>query len=61
MSNQSKLDALQKYDEYLTDAFGDIIVCGITMDSGHVLKECDPIGYREGFNNWIDAEDINLV
>lgn len=54
-------EAESKFDEHLTEAYGAVEVCGMTMDAGKVLKECDEPAYREAFNNWVDAEDIELV
>jgi len=43
----------EMYDYYLN--FGDWpVVEGIEFAPSHVLKACDPIAYRGGFNDWLD-------
>lgn len=51
-------EALDQYDELLDEIYGEIDVCGYSMDAYRVLKEMDPIAYREGFLNWLDANDL---
>ena len=54
-------EAEKRFDDHLSEAYETVEICGLTMEQGRILKECDNIAYREAFNNWIDAEDIEIV
>ena len=47
---------LERYDEMLDECFGVVSVAGISYDTSNLLKSTDPITYRCGFNDWLDAE-----
>lgn len=51
----SEYDLEQMYDEMLDDCYGVVEVAGITYDTSRVLKECDPIAYRLGMNDYADS------
>jgi len=36
----------KEFEDMLNDTFGTVDVCGMTMDAGTVLRECDPIAFR---------------
>lgn len=56
----SESDVLQRYDEMLDEIYG-MVKCGeLEWDMSRVLKEMDPIAYREGFNDWLDSEGLEL-
>ena len=40
----------------LDDCYGPVSVCGYEYDAGRVLREMDPIAFRESFLGWIDAQ-----
>jgi hypothetical protein len=46
--------ALDMYDEILSDIYGTVEVCGMTMDAVTVLKEMDETAYREGFWDYVN-------
>ena len=49
-------DAVQDaFRDMLSDAYGTIDVCGMTMYASKVLEECDPIAFREGLLNYVDG------
>ena len=57
--------ALERYDDMLNDIPGHIMIGGMTVelsriDAARILKELDPIAYRCGFNDWLDAEGLEL-
>lgn len=54
-------EAESRFDEHLSEAHETVTICGLEMEQGRILKECDNIAYREAFNNWVDAEDIEIV
>lgn len=39
----------------LDDCYGPVSVCGYEYDAGRVLREMDPIAFRESFLAWIDG------
>jgi len=45
------------YEEMLDEVYGEVVVCGHTFRSAHVLKELSPITYRCEFLDWLDAEN----
>ena len=45
------------FKEVLNDYDKNVIVCGMEMQQGNVLYECDYIAFREMYNNHIDAEE----
>ena len=52
-------EALEAYDEFL-DEEGEIDVAGMTFYPSTILKECDPIAYRCGFADWLDANELEI-
>ena len=42
------------YAEYLDDCNGEFM----GMNASHILKECDPIAYRCGLNDFVDGIDV---
>tara|TARA_R100001510_G_C7649768_1_gene207238 strand:- start:1631 stop:1825 length:195 start_codon:yes stop_codon:yes gene_type:complete len=55
----NEYDAEEMYDEWL-DSMGEVEVCGLTYCASRVLKEIDPIAYRCGFNDFLDAEGYEI-
>lgn len=43
------------YEDWLTDCYGSISVCGYEYDAGSVFRELDPTAFRCGFLDWIDV------
>lgn len=37
-----------QYEEYLSEIYGDVDICGMPFDSGRALKELDPTAFRCG-------------
>jgi len=52
-TNEWDLEA--RYEEDLNDAYGEVEVCGYTYSAGTVLKTIDPIAFRCGFVDWMNA------
>ena len=50
--------ALAAYDEILDEVY-DLASVDFSYAASRVLKEIDPIAYREGFWNWLDSEGID--
>lgn len=51
----TEADTEKLYEDMLTDCYGDIDVCGYTMDAGLVLRKCDPIAFNCGESDYIDS------
>ena len=52
--------ALERYDDMLNDTQGPVEICYLIFDPAEILKKLDPIAYRCGFNDWLDAEGLEL-
>ena len=52
-------DDTAAYDEMLRDCYGDkdgnIDICGLSYDAAYALERLDPIAYRCGFTDYMDA------
>lgn len=44
------------YEEYLSEVFQPVSVCGYEYEAGKVLREVDPIAFRCGCADWLDNE-----
>lgn len=58
-------DMTNEYKDFLNDVYGEVYVCGYTYEAGSVLADVDPIAFRCGMADWIDAHvldgDLRLV
>lgn len=52
----SEYELYSCYDDLLDDCYGDTVVAGARYSTSYALKELDPIAYRCGFVDWLDAE-----
>ena len=55
----NEYDAEEMYDEWL-DSMGEVEVCGLTYLASRVLQAVDPVAYRCGFNDFLDAEGFEI-
>ena len=53
-------DKISEYEEYLDSVYPIIEIGDCTFNPSEVLKQCDPIAFRCGFNDWADVEITNL-
>lgn len=53
-------EALERFDDSLNESWEPIFLLGTPHDVSKVLKEVDPVMYREEFNNWLDSEGLEL-
>ena len=51
-------DAVDLFDDYLNEFPVD--VAGLSYRASYVLRQCDPIAYRELFWDWVDSENLDL-
>lgn len=56
----SEREALERFDDFLNEVFPTYSICGYDYDPAQALKNCDQVAYREEFNNWLDAEGLEL-
>lgn len=47
------------YDEAL-DEQGEVSIGTLTYQPSQVLKAVDPIAYRVGFSDWLDANEMTI-
>ena len=60
MNINSWSEAVKLYDEMLDDTYGCVSVAGLEYETARVLKDTDPIAYREGLFAYVDSlEDEN--
>jgi len=55
MAKRSYYEWSQAYDEILDDCEGEIMIAGVLFSPSYILKELDPIAYREGVLSLIDS------
>lgn len=46
----------EQYDESLNES-GCVTVAGMGFWPSDILKNCDEVAYRAGFNDWLDGQD----
>jgi hypothetical protein len=56
----TEYEALKLFDEMLDECYEPINAFGLTLYAADTLKTCDPIAYRETFNNWLDSEGLEI-
>ena len=60
MNINSWYEAVELYDEMLDVTYGYVSVAGLEYETSRVLKNIDPIAYREGLFAYVDSlEDEN--
>lgn len=52
-------EAVEQFDEFLDEITGEVVILGMTFLPSRILKETDPIAYRESLFNYIDGEGID--
>ena len=54
----SESEAEERYHEMINEVYGELNICGYTYETARVFKEIDPIAYRCGYFDWLDAEEL---
>lgn len=54
----SSYDLEKKFEEYLSDVYGDVDICGLTYDSAYALKNLDETAYDVRYSDWLSEEYI---
>jgi hypothetical protein len=49
------------WEEFLTDLYGEVNVCGMTYESGRLLKEIDPIAFQCGKSDYESGLDVRYA
>lgn len=52
-------EAYEAYDEMLDDVYGEWDLGIVMLSASRALRFTDPIAYRTGLNDWLDAEGID--
>lgn len=50
-----------QYDDMLNDCNDIVTIGNIQLDPANVLKECDPIAYNEGFQEYVNGFDNDEI
>ena len=50
-----------QYADWIDEIHDFVIVAGITFQPSRILRELDPTAYRCGFNDYLDAEELDEV
>lgn len=53
-------DATDRYNEMLDEVYETVKIGNLHYDVSRVLSEMDPIAWREGFNDWLDSEGLEI-
>lgn len=56
----NKNEALAAFDEMLDESYPSFKIGQLEYFPSQILKECDPIAYRCEFNDWLDAEQLEI-
>jgi hypothetical protein len=48
------------FEEYLTEAYGTVNVCGMEYDAGHALRLLDPIAFRCAHSDANDEREVYI-
>lgn len=51
------IDCESEYEEMLRESYGDVDVCGMSMDAADLLKRVDPTAFRCGMNDFYGSTD----
>lgn len=54
-------EAYARYDEMLDECCDEVRIGSLTYSPSWVLKMVDPIAYRCGFHDWLDAEELEVA
>lgn len=55
----SENEAESAFDDMLDDCYEVVNVAGMTFTVATILKNTDPIAYREMYLNWLDSEFVS--
>lgn len=56
----SESDAIEQFNAFLDEAYGNVFVAGMDFPTSRVLKELDPTAYRYGMLDWADSEGYEI-
>jgi len=55
MGKRTYYQYCEMYDEILDDCEGEVMIAGVLFSPSYILKELDPIAYREGVLDLMDS------
>lgn len=53
-------DATDRYNEMLDEVYETVKIGDLHFDPSRVLSEMDPVAWREGFNDWLNFEELEI-
>lgn len=57
MAKLADYELEEMYKDFIDDTTESVKIWGMEYYASQVLRECDPIAYRCGFNDWLDGLD----
>lgn len=57
MTEIERTPQTDRFDEFLDEVTEPMVIFGMTYTVSDVLRNVDPIAYRECFLDWLDAND----
>lgn len=58
--NEKGNNCYNEFDEVLNDTHELFKVAGLLFSPSEILRKCDEIAYRRGYNDWINEEINNI-
>lgn len=56
----SEKEAFTRYDEYLLQEYGMVVIAGAEFEPGPVLQDMSPGHYRDTLVDWCDGEGLEM-
>lgn len=61
MKTISEREALTLYRDFLNDIYGVVKIGGLEYETATAFELVDEIAFRCGFNDWADAEQVDII
>lgn len=52
-------ESVVAYDDMLTEVYGPVVIAGMEFDAAYALNELDPIAYKCGWIDYMDALGVD--
>lgn len=60
-NTMTEWEAEERYEELLNESHDLVFIAGYGYATGTALKKLDPVAFRRGMLDWLDAEGIELT
>lgn len=58
---KTKEELIELYKDFLDEVYDSVKMLGCEFMPSQILYDCDPIGFRCGFVDWLDFEGLEVV